>query len=181
MVHDHSTITHCKDNMMSRFKFMSFTFRPLDEQSARTILQWKYEAPYDIYNLSSSDPEDTVRYLLDPQNAFYGIHGQQGQLEAYCSFGPDGQVSGGDYSIPALDIGLGLHPDLTGQGYGSDYARAVIQFAHSTYSPEQLRVTIAAFNGRAMRVWEKAGFQRVQRFQGGWENIEFVILMKAMS
>jgi len=159
---------------------MPFTFRPLDEKSARTILQWQYEAPYDIYNVASSDPEATLRYLLDPQNALYSIFGQQGQLEAFCSFGPDGQVSGGDYSTPALDIGLGLRPDLTGQGYGSEYVNAVINFAHSTYSAEQLRVTIAAFNKRALRVWEKAGFQVVQKFQGGWEHIDFIILMKNM-
>lgn len=59
---------------------MSFTFRPLDESSARTILNWKYEAPYDIYNLGSSDTENTLQYLLDPQNASYSIHGQQAQL-----------------------------------------------------------------------------------------------------
>ena len=90
-------------------------------------------------------------------------------------------MSGGDYSIPAWDIGLGLRPDLTGQGYGSEYVNAVINFAHSTYSAEQLRVTIAAFNKRALRVWEKAGFQVVQKFQGGWEHIDFIILMKNMS
>jgi len=160
---------------------MSFTFLPLDEKSARTILHWKYEAPYDIYNLASADPEDTLRYLLNPQNAFHGIYTQQGQLEAYCSFGPDGQVSGGDYSTTALDIGLGVHPDLTGQGRGFEYVSAVIHFAHYTYSLERLRVTIAAFNRRALRVWEKAGFQVVQKFQGGWEQMDFVILMKIMS
>jgi ribosomal-protein-alanine N-acetyltransferase len=161
----------------SEFERMSFAFHPLDEKSALMILHWKYDAPYDIYNLASSEPENILRYLLDPQNAFYGIYRQQGQLEAYCSFGPDGQVPGGDYSTPALDIGLGVHPDLTGQGHGAEYVNAVINFASSTYSPERLRVTIAAFNRRALRVWEKAGFQVVQKFQGGWENRDFVILM----
>jgi [ribosomal protein S18]-alanine N-acetyltransferase len=160
---------------------MSFTFHPLDENSARTILDWQYEAPYDIYDLASPEPASTLQYLLDPQNAFYGIYGQQGQLEAYCSFGPDGQVPGGDYSTPALDIGLGLHPGLTGQGRGAEYVKAVIDFASSTYAPEQLRVTIAAFNSRALRVWEKAGFQMIQSFQGGRENMDFVIMMKAVS
>jgi RimJ/RimL family protein N-acetyltransferase len=155
---------------------MSFTFRPLDEKNARTILHWTYDPPYDIYNLTSADPEATLQYLLDPQNAFYGIYGPQGHLEAYCSFGPDGQVPGGDYSTPALDIGLGVRPDLTGQGHGSDYVDAVIDFACRTFRPDQLRVTIAAFNTRAMRVWEKAGFQTMQKFQGGWENIDFVVL-----
>jgi RimJ/RimL family protein N-acetyltransferase len=157
---------------------MSFTFRPLDEISAQTVIDWKYEPPYDIYNLTSPDPESTIQYLLDPENAFYGIYGQDGDLEAVCSFGPDGQVNGGDYTIPALDIGLGVRPDLTGQGRGSQYVSAVIDFAIHTYSPERLRVTIVAFNSRAMRVWEKAGFQVVQKFQGGWTNMDFVIMMK---
>ena len=160
---------------------MSFTFRRLDEICAQTVINWKYEPPYDIYNLASSDPESTLQYLLDPQNAFYGIYGQNGDLEAFCSYGPDGQVNGGDYSTPALDVGMGARPDLTGQGRGSQYVKAVINFAYRTYSPDRLRVTIAAFNNRAMRVWEKAGFQVVQTFQGGWTNMDFVIMMHNMS
>jgi RimJ/RimL family protein N-acetyltransferase len=159
---------------------MSFTFRPLEESSARMILGWQYEPPYDIYNLGSADPEDTLRYLLDPQNAFYSIHGESGELEGFCSFGLDGRVPGGDYSMPALDIGLGVHPDLTGTGRGSDYVNAVIDFAKRTYGPERLRVTIAAFNTRARRVWEGAGFQRIQAFQGGSMHTNFVILIKAV-
>ena len=118
--------------------------------------------------------------MLDPQYAFHGIYGQQGQLEAFCSFGPDGQVSGGDYSTPALDIGMGIRPDLTGQGHGSAYVNAVIQFAASTYKPDRLRVTIAGFNRRALRVWEKAGFRVTKKFQGGWGNMDFVTLIKEM-
>ena len=150
---------------------MSFTFRPLDENSARAILSWQYDPLYDIYNLGSSDPEDTLRYLLDPQNAFHSIYGQTGELVGFCSFGPDGQVAGGDYSTPALDIGLGVRPDLTGQGRGSDYVNAVTDFAYRPYSPNWLRVTIAAFNSRARRVWEKAGFEAMQTFRGGWISI----------
>lgn len=159
---------------------MSFTFLPLDEKSAQAILNWDYVPPYDIYNLTGSDPEATLQYLLDPQNAFHGIYRQQGHLEAYCSFGPDGQVLGGDYSTPALDIGLAVRPDLTGQGHGSEYINAVIDFACRTYAADRLRVTIAAFNARALRVWEKAGFQIIQTFQGGWENMDFVILIRAL-
>ena len=159
---------------------MSLTFRPLDKISAQMIINWPYEPPYDIYNLASTDPEDTLQYLLDPQNAFYGIYGQKGDVEAFCYFGSDGQVNGGDYSTPALDIGMGVRPDLTGKGLGYQYVNAVIDFAQRTYTPDRLRVTIAAFNSRAMRVWERAGFEVVQKFQGGWTNIDFIIMMKIM-
>lgn len=157
---------------------MSFTFNLIDENSAYVILNWQYESPYDIYNLASPDPESTLQYLLDPQNAFYSIYGQNGELEAFCSFSLDGQVNGGDYSTPALDIGLGVRSDLTGRGLGIQYVNAVIDFAIRTYSPERLRVTIADFNRRAQRVWEKAGFQVVQKFRGGWTNMDFVVMMK---
>ena len=90
-------------------------------------------------------------------------------------------MTGRDYSTSALDIGLGVCPDLTGQGKGSHYVNAVIDFARRTYSPDQLRVTIAAFNSRAQRVWEKAGFQFVQKFRGGWTNSDFVVMMKIVS
>ena len=159
---------------------MSFTFRPLDQNSAGAILNWQYEPPYDFYNLASSDPEAVLLYLLDPRNSFYGIHGSLGDLQGYCSFGPDGQVPGGDYSTPALDMGLGVRPDLTGKGHGSEYVNAVIDFAYRTYMPDGLRVTIAAFNTRARRVWERAGFQVVQIFQGERLSMDFVIMTKAM-
>lgn len=160
---------------------MSLTFRPLDKSSAQKILNWQYEEPYDVYDLASPDPEGTIEYLLNPQNAFYGIYRQAGELEAFCSFGLDGQVTGGDYSMLALDIGLGVRPDLTGCGKGSQYVSAVIDFTQQTFAPDQLRVTIAAFNHRAQRVWEKAGFQVVQKFQGGWANMDFVVMLKSSS
>jgi [ribosomal protein S18]-alanine N-acetyltransferase len=157
---------------------VKFIFHPLAEKSAQAILQWHYPPPYDFYNLTASESENSLFYLLDPSNAFYGLFDAEEHLLAFCSFGLDGQVSGGDYRLPALDIGLGLRPDLTGQGHGSEYVKAVIDFAQQTFRPTQLRVTIAEFNARALRVWEKAGFRRVQVFQGGLANTSFVILLK---
>ena len=81
--------------------------------------------------------------------------------------------------MPALDIGLGIRPNLTGHGKGSGFVEAVLDFANKTYSPDRLRVTIADFNRRAQRVWEKAGFHVVQKFQGGWTNMDFVIMIKS--
>ena len=159
---------------------MKFVFHPLDEKSAQAILTWHYPPPYDFYNLTSAATEETLRYLLDPANAFYSLFDSKGPLLAFCSFGPDGQVSGGDYRLPALDIGLGLRPDLAGHGHGSEYVQAVIDFARQTFAPARLRVTIAEFNARALRVWEKAGFQRIQLFQGGPANTSFVILLKSL-
>ncbi len=76
----------------------------------------------------------------------------------------------------ALDIGLGVRPDLTGQGRGATFANEVIEFGKRTYAPARLRVTIAAFNHRAQRVWDKMGFKRVQTFTRPGAQFDFVIL-----
>jgi RimJ/RimL family protein N-acetyltransferase len=155
---------------------MRLTFRPAEEADIRAFSAWRYEPPYDVYNEDTEDSSTLVRYFLDPQVHCTAVTDESGELVAYCTFGPDGQVPGGDYGDPALDIGLGVRPDLTGQGRGSSYVSAVIEFARATFAPRALRVTVAAFNRRALRVWERAGFQRVQTFERQRDGMPFVVL-----
>jgi GNAT superfamily N-acetyltransferase len=155
---------------------LSFIFKPIDETNIHKFLSWHYEPPYDIYNLAGPLDEAALAYFMDPQNACHSITDEVGDLLAFCSFGPDGQVLGGDYSAEALDIGLGVHPDLTGQGQGSRFVEAVLEYARQTFAPTMFRVTIAAFNKRALRVWEKAGFQRVDSFPSSYDGRLFIIL-----
>jgi ribosomal-protein-alanine N-acetyltransferase len=160
---------------------MPLAFHPMDEASARAILSWRYDPPYDVYNLRSDEADDVVGYFLDPQNNFHRITDERGNLVACCSFGPDGQVPGGDYAADALDIGLGLRPDLTGQGRGLDTVNSVLDFARLTFAPGAFRVTVAEFNQRALRVWERAGFHPVQTFRGGRDQRAFVVLIREKS
>jgi RimJ/RimL family protein N-acetyltransferase len=155
---------------------MSFVFTPVDKATVRTFLEWRYEPPYDIYDLDPDDAQEMVRYFMDPEVNCYGVRDATGSLVAYCTFGPDGQVPGGDYGAEALDIGLGVRPDLTGRGQGLTYVNAVIAFAQSRFAPTALRVTIAEFNRRAQRVWEKVGFQRRQRFERAGDGFPFLVL-----
>ena len=73
---------------------------------------------------------------------------------------------------------IGMRPNLTGQGYGSDFAAAAMNFAIKIFQPPVFRVTIAAFNLRARRVWEKNGFHQVQTFIHQGSKREFVVLIK---
>lgn len=97
---------------------------------------------------------------------------------AYCSFGQDGQVTDGDYRDEALDVGMGVRPDLTGQGKGVEYANAVLEFADSLLKPKVFRVTIAAFNKRAIRVWQKLEFEYQQSFERKSDGMQFIILVR---
>jgi RimJ/RimL family protein N-acetyltransferase len=156
---------------------MSYSFNKMDGISARAILGWRYDAPYDIYNLPSDEVESVVQHMMDPQNAYSSITDEQGELTAYCCFGREGQVPGGGYSRDALDIGMGVRPELTGRGLGHEFVDSVLDFAGTTFAPCAYRVTVAEFNKRAIRVWEKAEFQRVDRFQREHDKRPYVILV----
>ena len=71
-----------------------------------------------------------------------------------------------------------IKPELTGQGLGSHYANAVIQNGIAKYNPKKLRVTILDTNQRAMKVWQKNGFRRVQSFARENDQLGFVVFTK---
>lgn len=159
---------------------MELVFRPLEKAQAHEIMGWHYEPPYDVYNMGRGDTTAAIQDLLRPEYAYHAILTQADELVAFCCFGKDAQVPGGTYEADALDIGLGVRPNLTGQGQGQAYVQAVLDFARRMYAPRVYRVTIAAFNTRARRVWTRAGFQLVQRFESTHSRQPFVICVYGM-
>lgn len=158
-------------------ELVSFTFHSMDEETARTVLTWRYEEPYNFYNADPKSVEEGVKALLDPANFYYGLIDERGDVVAYCCFGPDARVPGGDYSDDALDVGGGLRPDLTGRGLGLTVFEAILDFGRQRFAPPVFRETVAAWNKRALAVCERAGFQVVQRFERG-DGTAFVVLLR---
>jgi ribosomal-protein-alanine N-acetyltransferase len=155
------------------------TFCQLEKEHALAIIKWRYSFPYDYYNFDADTIQEDLHYLIDAKNDFWAILNLQGELEGYCSFGSDGRVTGGGYSAEALDIGMGIRPDLVGQGRGKQYAQAVIEHGAHQYRTQQLlRVTIAEFNKRAQRVWAQLGFEQVEKFIKIDSGEEFVVMTR---
>jgi RimJ/RimL family protein N-acetyltransferase len=97
----------------------------------------------------------------------------------FCSFGSDGQVPGGDYSDDALDIGVGMRPELTGQGKGADFFGAILGYALGTLNPELLRLTVAKFNLRALKLYENFGFEVKDEFSEQPSAVPYRILVRS--
>lgn len=138
--------------------------RPVTADDVRSFSAWRYEPPYDVYAVTGHSLDETIGYFLGSDVNCHVLE-DAGNLIGFITFGEDARVPGGDYSAPALDIGLGIRPDATGRGSGSRFVGAVIEFATEHLDAAVLRVTIAEWNTRALRVWEHAGFGRVQRFE----------------
>jgi GNAT superfamily N-acetyltransferase len=151
----------------------SIHIAPLTPEHAQDISTWCYGAPYDLYDMVGTDPED----LLQPGVGYHAVLAGD-HLIGFRSFGPDGQVPGWDYDDSALDTGGGLRPELTGQGLGRSAISAALAFGRDQFAPSAFRLTIASFNTRALRTMESLGFERVDSFEAARDGRKFDVLVR---
>jgi len=124
------------------------------------LATWRYEPPYDFY-------DGDVEPVLNPER-FFAARGDDGDMVGFLYFEPKGDV---------LEYGLGLRPDLTGCGLGLDFFRTGLEFGRQRYRPSFVRLYVAAFNERAIKVYERAGFRETGRHIrtfARWGEVEFV-------
>lgn len=141
---------------------------------AADIATWRYDPPYDCYDMTGVDPG----FLTDPVNGYFALV-SRGVLIGFRSFGADGQVPGGRYDDSALDTGGGLRPNLTGKGLGREAIATGLEFGRRRYAPAAFRVTVATFNLRALRVVESLGFELTDRFNASTDALSYDVLVRA--
>ncbi|RLQ96343.1 N-acetyltransferase [Falsibacillus albus] len=143
---------------------------------AKQILNWKYEQPYDFYN--NEENEENLAELLE--NHYFSAVDQHDVLIGYCCIGKAAQVPTGSqfgaYTEEMDDIGIGLRPDLTGQGFGKTFFKSVIEFVSVKKGNGPLRLTVADFNERAIHLYKQFGFKKVLEFNRGTST--FVTMIK---
>lgn len=156
-----------------------YTIRQLTKDDVHAFLTWCYDAPYDLYNLNMDDVDSAIAFFLLADNGYLAVRDAHDALIGFCCFGVEGQVPGGDYSRDALDVGIGMKPESTGKGLGHGFVAAVLAYAETTYACDRLRATVAAFNRRSLRVFEKHGFRRQSSFVSDTSQPrDYVILVK---
>jgi len=130
---------------------MQFKFRPMNESYAHAIANWHYEGAHAFYDMDR-DTED-LEELLDPRSwtgKYCAVLNEYGELTGFFCFEKQGE---------AVVIGLGLRPDRTGEGLGQAFVEAGLEYARQKLDPATFRLSVATFNKRAIRVYEKVGFK----------------------
>jgi RimJ/RimL family protein N-acetyltransferase len=141
---------------------MEIRIKEASEKTHRLLATWRYPPPFDFY-------DGDVEPVLNPER-FFEARDEQGDLIGFYYFEP---------KPPDLDYGLGLRPDLTGQGPGREFFHAGLAFARERYEPRQVFLHVASFNERARRVYERAGFRVVSSHVRTFERfgeVEFVTM-----
>ena len=141
---------------------MQFIFTPMTAGDAHEIMAWRYDEPYSIYNW---EEEDDPAEMLDRRSPHFAVRDERGELLGFFAYGSSAYVwDGGEPHLysegKTITIGLGMRPDLTGRGLGLAFVEAGLDFARKHFAPERFRLYVLTFNERAIRVYERAGFER---------------------
>ncbi|HWL22492.1 MAG TPA: GNAT family N-acetyltransferase [Ureibacillus sp.] len=149
--------------------------KEMNRSLAEEILTWKYEPPYDLYNNELN--EEGIQEILT--SGYKAVVNSLDELIGFYCVGNSAQVPVGHqfgvYSESFPDIGIGMMPNLTGKGNGSKFFTFIlkqIQMEHGL----PLRLTVAKFNDRAIRLYEKFGFTKVAEFNNA--TTEFITMVK---
>ncbi len=158
---------------------MILNIRQMNMEAAKQIAKWTYEEPYSIYSMD--DSEETLHELLD--ESYFADFDEADRLIGYFCFGKSARVpAGNSFGVydeeNQMDIGLGMRPDLCGQGQGSHFFSKGLEFARNTLSAKEFRLTVAAFNMRAIKAYQRIGFSKVDSFVRTSEHgeIEFWVM-----
>ena len=136
---------------------MNFTFKPLNIEYVKEIDSWNYEGFIE-------------EVLMTPYYESFkktGILIGPGGCEGFATFLEDETVGLFEFNIndSTMEIGLALKPDLVGKGLGVPFVNQGIEFGlqHYQLKLHYVKLVVDQNNKAAIRVYEKTGFEEVER------------------
>ncbi len=138
---------------MSDTSVIQFQFRPMRLRDALAASRWRYPEEYAIYDLSLVA---LVFYALmrAPLQAL-GVYPLAVAIPGDPFIGVFSLIKRGK----DVEIGVGMRPDLMGQGLGLALMSQGMDYARKRLHPATFSLDVATFNRRAITVYERAGFQ----------------------
>ena len=148
-------------------------------EEAREVLGWQWPDVAALYEPDMSRMDEEIEWLLTPGYHYQAVRDGRGELIGFCCYGEDAQVVGADYTLEALDFGMGLRPDLVGRGLAQDLLREVLAFGVRQFGATHVRATVVTGNQRSLRMLLRAGFCETQRFYSDDDPpLEFAVLVR---
>ena len=130
----------------------------MTQADAEAVASWHYPDPYGFYDWTS-DADDLAELLDSVSRERGGYHASDDAIGELVGFLACTMSAG------VAQIGLGLRPDRTGRGLGGSFLSAAIDWLDGRFAPRELTLAVAAFNQRAITVYERVGFRTVRTFR----------------
>ena len=155
------------------FKKIAHLTQANADQIAR---KWHYGGQYSFYDMEN-DLED-LEEIITPKlrgDKYYQVVDDQDELVGYFCLE---RLSEGK-----VEVGLGLRPDLTGRGLGLNFITEIEAFIQNNFNYRIVVLSVASFNKRAIKVYQRAGFKtdgsKLQKSNNGI--YEFINLSKTVN
>ncbi len=134
---------------------MKLEFRVPTKSDVDDILTWKYDGKYSFYdNDIQKEKMEWIESFVDSDDNF-SIYNDSNKLVGNCSF---------YYIEEFFCVGLQMRPELTGKGFGVEFAKSIIDFGREKYKFNYIDLIVAKFNNRAIKVYDKLGFKVIEEF-----------------
>ena len=125
---------------------------PITEQDKKEICYWRYEGVYSVYNLPSyAELKDShVAFMHPEKEKNYYVFRKHDKLIGYVNIleKPTG-----------IFIGIGIAPNLCGQGYGRQILSEAVTISKELYPQKVPYLEVRSWNNRAIQCYKSAGFQ----------------------
>lgn len=132
----------------------------MTEEDGKAISQWVYSPPYDLYQFL---PWPQMKALAvefgDPairRQQYVSIRDEAGVLCGFAQYFP---------MLGVTRLGLGMKPDLTGQGNGCSFVQAIVQEAIHRYPDTEIDLEVLVWNKRAIVTYERCGFEITDKYE----------------
>jgi len=139
---------------------MNLRLEILTEDHARKICSWKYEGIYSIYNFPDWDTLKKQRWGITIEeirkNEFTALIDKGSKLCGYIRF-----IENKNFVL----VGLGLKPSSCGQGLGDILMELLKNECKKRYGNKKIALEVRSFNKRAIKCYEKAGFEITDVYQ----------------
>lgn len=153
-----------------------YKVEPMSLEYAHLISEWVYSDEYSIYSFDND--KETIDELMNGQ--YFSCVDSENNLIGYFCFGTLAQIptiEGNAYDEDMLDIGLGLKPELCGHGLGSLFMQTGINYSKQNLQAKKLRLSVACFNHRAIKLYEKLGFRQIAQVSHQKTNKKFILMV----
>ncbi|OKP75287.1 acetyltransferase [Paenibacillus helianthi] len=132
---------------------VTFYVVPMEVNHAAEICEWVYKPPYNIYGWMSWEQMQALDIEFgDPRlrgEQYVSVVNSQGFL---CGFAQLFPMEG------VVRLGIGMRPDLCGQGMGHLFMSAIVKAALARYPEREIDLEVLTWNQRAIRAYQKSGF-----------------------
>jgi ribosomal-protein-alanine N-acetyltransferase len=150
---------------------VNYKLVPMNKEYANEIAyNWKYDGIYSFYDMTAD--EDDLREFLNENSwtdHYFAVLDDKSELVGFYSF---------FFECGIMSIGFGLKPELTGRRSGSKFVIVGINFGVEKFNYKQncIMLAVASFNKRAIKAYEKIGFQSVEKYMQKTNGGEFAFI-----